>query len=78
MTQSPQSSYAAALAELRMIRDQLVPGRARPEEVEALTSHAASVVSAARAALRRATTGLELLEETASNVGSDDTVRRAP
>ena len=48
-----------------MIRDQLVPGRAEPEEVEALTARAAIVVRAARAALRRATTRLELLEQTA-------------
>ena len=67
MTQSGsrQSSYAVALAELRMIRDQLVPGRAGPEEVEALTARAAIVVTTAKTALRRATTHLEFLEEAA-------------
>ena len=65
MTQSRQSSYAVALAELRMIRDQLVPGRAGPEEVEALAARAANVMTTAQTALRRATTRLEFLEQTA-------------
>ena len=62
---SQQSSYALALAELRMIRDQLVPGRAGPEDVEALTARAAIVATTAQAALRLATTHLEFVEETA-------------
>jgi hypothetical protein len=66
MMQTPRSVFVAALGELRMIRDQLVPGRAVPEQVEALTERAATVLSTARAALRRAATNLDVLAETAT------------
>ena len=66
MTQTPESTFAAALGELRTIRGQLVPGRAGPGDVEALTARAAAVVSAARAALRRAGSAIEVLGDTAA------------
>lgn len=65
MARTPHSTYVAALGEVRMIRDQLVPGRVGPEDVGQLIQRAATVASTARAALRRAGSTVEVLAETA-------------
>jgi hypothetical protein len=73
-TENPRASFAAALGELRLICEQLSPGRASPDEVERLTVRAAVAVSTARASLRRAGRALEVLGATAVGPpgGADD------
>ena len=61
MGECPQVTYAAALGELRVIRDRLVAGHTDPEDVERLVERAAAAALAARAALRRAGDAVEIL-----------------
>jgi hypothetical protein len=66
MSPTNHAAYAAALSELRMIRDQLVAGRAGPGDVVVLTRRAATVLTGARAALQRAYSAVDVLDAAAA------------